>query len=68
MASTPYERKGFLRPTRNYTQLGKSRCDRAEKPILVRYAEWGAMSSAFRPYPREEWQSDFRETRSDKAQ
>jgi N12 class adenine-specific DNA methylase len=29
----------------------------AEKAILVRYAGWGAMANAFRPYPPQEWQS-----------
>lgn len=29
----------------------------AEKAILVRYAGWGAMPNAFRPYPPREWQS-----------
>ncbi|MGD1026104.1 hypothetical protein [Candidatus Binatus soli] len=29
----------------------------AEKSILVRYAGWGAMPGAFRPYPPQEWQS-----------
>ncbi len=29
----------------------------AEKAILVRYAGWGAMPNAFRPYPPQEWQS-----------
>ncbi len=29
----------------------------AEKSILVRYAGWGAMPSAFRPYPPQDWQS-----------
>ena len=28
----------------------------AEKTILVRYAGWGAMPGAFRPYPTQEWQ------------
>ena len=28
----------------------------AEKSILVRYAGWGAMPGAFRPYPTQEWQ------------
>jgi N12 class adenine-specific DNA methylase/adenine-specific DNA methylase len=28
----------------------------SEKSILVRYAGWGAMPGAFRPYPSQEWQ------------
>ena len=28
----------------------------AEKSILARYAGWGAMASAFRPYPSQDWQ------------
>src|SRR5208282_4010932 len=28
----------------------------AEKSVLVRYAGWGAMPGAFRPYPSQEWQ------------
>jgi len=29
----------------------------AEKATLARYAGWGAMANAFRPYPPQEWQS-----------
>ena len=37
---------------------------KAERSVLVRYAGWGAMANAFRPYPPQEWQSVARQIRA----